>query len=102
MSPHTKHVLIVIVQTWIGLGLLILVLWLIFVGQFSNESERQARRLRERREEAERARRLQRQRKLLAQADFIESVPEHERQRLQREAEAMGFLDDDDQPRTAA
>lgn len=102
MSEHAKHVLTLVIQTWIGLGLLVVLIWVI-VGQFrESEAEYQERRVRERREEDQRARQVQRQRRLLAQADFVESAPEDIRQRLQREAEALGFLDDDDQPRTAA
>jgi sensor domain CHASE-containing protein len=38
---------------------------------------------------------VDRQRRALAIADMIEAAPEHEKQRLQREAEALGYLDDD-------
>lgn len=95
MSEHAKHVLALVFQTWIGLAVLVVLIWVI-VGQFrENESDYQERRVREQREADRRARVLQRQRKLLAQADFIESAPEHERQRLQREAEALSDYEDD-------
>lgn len=95
MSPHTKHVLAFAIQGLVGLIVLALLLWAIVTQVRESESDYQARRLRERREEAETARRLQRQRRLLAQAEFIESVPEDIRQRLQREAEALSDYEDD-------
>lgn len=95
MSEHAKHVVALVVQTWIGLGVLVVILWAI-VGQFrESEAEYQERRVRERREEDQRARQVQRQRRLLAQADFVESAPEDIRQRLQREAEALSDYEDD-------
>ena len=43
-----------------------------------------------------------RQRRMLKVADRIAALPEHEKQRLQREAEALGFLDPDDAPKLAS
>lgn len=51
---------------------------------------------------SEKERSVERQRRLLAIADVIADAPIHEQQRLQREAEALGFLDDEGTPPWAA
>ena len=40
--------------------------------------------------------------RVLAIAEEVVAAPEHERQRLYREAEALGFLDQDDEPKRRA
>lgn len=42
----------------------------------------------------QRQREIERQRALLRIAETIECAPEHEKQRLQRTAEALGFMDE--------
>lgn len=38
----------------------------------------------------------------LRTADWVSALPEHDKQRIQREAEALGFLDPEDTPKLAS
>lgn len=51
------------------------------------------------REDAARLLRLARR---MRAADWLASFPEHDKQRIQREAEALGFLDPEDTPKLAS
>ncbi len=83
---------------WTVVVIVALVLLFLFAswvgGLLHDAAERQEAEVK--RQQTERAARIERQRRLLAFADAIESEPESTRLRMYREAEALGFTDQDD------